>query len=633
MDFFGHQEQARRATRWLVAWFGLAVAGIIATVYIAAVVLLSATDVQRGNWQPEVLLGIAAGTIGIVTIAALFKTSQLRAGGPAVATMLGGLPVDPATSDPHERRLLNIVEEMSIASGVPVPQVFVLQQEQGINAFAAGWGTADAAVAVTRGCLEQLDRDELQGVIAHEFSHVFHGDMRLNIRLMGVLFGILCIATIGEIIVRTVGRSGMRSGNSKNKGGAAGIVLFGIVLWIIGYLGVFFAGLIKAAVSRQREYLADAAAVQYTRNPRGIGLALAKIGGIGGRLESAHAEEASHMLFADGVKRLFGGLHATHPPIEQRVERILPGFLKHLQSTGDAVAAVAATPLPAGMAGLAGAAPAPRPATNPDAMFADLGNPRQEHVAQARQFLGNLPLELATAARDPHQARALVLALLLDDQVAGRDAQLRLLQERDQALAYDVRTLATSALKDHRGDRLPLLELAVPALRRLDETAKTTLRADARRIAMADGRLSPFELALLKTLERHVRLAGELPRRPGRPAALIARPAEASVVLSVLARAGATDEVAAARAFAAGLAQLQGVPTLQLLPAPACTIEALEQGIDRLAELSPFGKRLLLQACGAAAANDGHIAPHEAELLRALAETWDCPVPPPLPAS
>ncbi|MFY9341503.1 MAG: M48 family metallopeptidase, partial [Planctomycetota bacterium] len=326
MDFFGHQEQARSASKRLVFLFVLALAGIVTCVYVAAQLLLVATDNGRGGFfDPAVFAVVAIGTLAVVGIAMLFKTAQLKSGGGKVAELLGGRAIEPGTHDPKERMLRNLVEEMAIASGVPVPDVFVLDDEAGLNAFAAGWSSADAAVAVTRGCLETLDRDELQGVIAHEFSHVFHGDMRLNIRLMGVLFGIVCLATIGRILVRTLGRGG---GNKK--GGAAAIAMFGLCLMLIGWIGVLFARLIQAAVSRQREFLADASAVQYTRNPRGIGMALAKIGGLSAQLQSPHTEEASHMLFADGVRRFIGGALATHPPLEQRIERVLPGFRRHL---------------------------------------------------------------------------------------------------------------------------------------------------------------------------------------------------------------------------------------------------------------------------------------------------------------
>ncbi|MBM4061661.1 MAG: M48 family metallopeptidase [Planctomycetes bacterium] len=626
MDFFGHQERARASSRRLVLLFVAAVAAIVACIYAVAAALFAAAE-DEGLWQPQILLAVTAGTLLVVGLASAFKTMQLRSGGRKVAELLGGEAVDPGTSDPRERMLRNVVEEMAIASGVPVPDVYVLDGEPGINAFAAGWSPADAAVAVTRGALENLDRDELQGVIAHEFSHVFHGDMRLNIRLMGVLFGIVCIATIGRIVVRAVGRGG--GGSGRGKGGAAAVLLFGLALVLIGWLGVLFARLIQAAVSRQREFLADASAVQYTRNPRGIGLALAKIGGIGGTLQSAHTEEASHLLFADGLRRAFGGGFATHPPLEARVERILPGFRRQLASSGSMVAAVQATPLPPGLYGLAAAGPAPARTVAAAELVRTVGAPEPRHVVAARDLLRDLPLDLAAAARAPGRAHPLVLALLLDRQPARRQEQLASIAARDPALAHEATVLFQARTLASPRALLPLLGLALPALRALPPAGRAQVRGDARALALFDGALSPFEFALLKGLERHLRAPGDAPPRPpGRPTALLEHPREAAIVLSVLARAGARgEEVAANRAFAQGLLALGTPGQAALLPAEACPITALEAAVDALAAVSPLGKRNLLEACAAAAGADGQLADDEADLLRALAELWDCPVP------
>src|SRR5690606_28971990 len=261
-----------------------------------------------------------------------------RQGGSVVAGLLGGLPVNPATDDPDERRLVNVVEEMAIASGVPVPAIYVLPGEESINAFAAGYGVHDAAVAVTRGALKHLTRDELQGVIAHEFSHILNGDMRLNIRLIGLLHGLLLLALIGRVLLRSGGRS---RGRRKEKGGSVQVALIGLGLVLLGYIGVFFGKLIKAAASRQREYLADAAAVQFTRNPEGIAGALKKIGalGAGSRIVHPRAEELSHLYFASGLRSSFAGLFATHPPLVERIRRIDPSFSGDFEGVFEAAAA------------------------------------------------------------------------------------------------------------------------------------------------------------------------------------------------------------------------------------------------------------------------------------------------------
>ena len=632
MDFFGHQDRARRSTRRLVVLFALAVVAIVLSVHLAASTLLVVTDGHGSFWRWDLLLGVAAATLLVVASASLFKTAQLRSGGRKVATLLGGRPVAIDTKDPQERLLRNVVEEMAIASGVPVPDVFVLDHEAGLNAFAAGWSPPDAAIAVTRGLLDRLDRDELQGVIAHEFSHVFHGDMRLNIRLMGVLFGIVCISTIGRIVVHAVGRGAGRGSNRKN-GGAAGLVLFGIALVVIGWLGVLFARLIQAAVSRQREFLADASAVQYTRNPRGIGLALAKIGGLGATLDSAHTEEASHMLIADGMKRHFGGAMATHPPIEERVERVLPGFRRLLASRGDMIAAageVPAAPVPPGGAAFAGfAGTTGKARTRPQDLVAAAGEPQAADVDAARALLARLPLELAVSARDPKRAGALVLALLLDREGAQRERQLAPLRAEDPAAAHDAAALHALIARDDGDLRLPLLELAIPVLRALPSPARRQLRERARALAAADGQVSVFEFALLLLLEHHVREPGEPPPRPrGRPTPLVQHAAATQVVLSALAHAGCGGDVGrAAAAFARGHQHLGPVAPMQLLPATACGVTALRAAIAELAQVSPFGKRNLLSACAEAATADGMLTTDEADLLRAVAAVWDCPLP------
>lgn len=633
MDFFGHQDRARRLSRRLVLLFGLAVVAIIGCIHAASISLLLVAGETEG-WHPELLAVTALATIVVVGGASGWKVSQLRAGGALVAAQLGGRYVSPDTQDPKERMLRNLVEEMAIASGVPVPSVFVLDHEPGINAFAAGWSTADAAIAVTRGCLEQFDRDELQGVIAHEFSHIFHGDMRLNMRLMGVLFGILCIAMLGRILLQAAGRSG---GSSRRGNQAAGLMVFGLAMVVIGYLGVFFARLIQAAVSRQREFLADASAVQYTRNPRGIGMALAKIGGFGGALRSAHAEEASHMMFADGMKRYFGGVLATHPPLRERVARVLPGIKLPREDGAAMVDAVATAVVPAmvaqalaparGSSGLAPTGPRP-PAIASKSLLQSVGEPTAGHVAAAAQWLASMPLELVSAAREPARAPALVVALLLDADPARRQQQLAPLKARDATLGHEAAHLQALLAREPAQARLPLLELALPNLRQLAAPPVAQLRNDARALAYADGELSAFEFALLKTLERHLLRPGEQPPRPhGRPRALIDLPGPTAVVLAALARAGAHgDEAAARTAYAAGKAELPGMLGREM-PALQRGFAELDDAVQSLAAVSPFGKRSLLAACASAAGADGNLTAEETDLLRALAEYWDCPIP------
>jgi len=330
MDFFEQQEKARRSSKVLVVYFVMAVACIIASVYFASLLIFHGTQTQQQLgapipelvlWDPKLFLYVAVGTLGVVVLGSLYKTAALSKGGSAVAESLGGRLVNPNTTNPDERKLRNVVEEMAIASGVAVPKVYVLDDESGINAFAAGHAQGDAAIGVTLGCMTLLNRDELQGVIGHEFSHILNGDMRMNLRLMGVVFGIVCLAVIGRVLIFT------RGGKGKNP-----LMLLGLALIVIGAIGAFFGRLIQAALSRQREFLADASAVQFTRNAAGLSMALQKIGRTGSRVESAHAGEAAHMFFENGLGKPFLGMLATHPAIEERIRAIDPAWDERFSS-------------------------------------------------------------------------------------------------------------------------------------------------------------------------------------------------------------------------------------------------------------------------------------------------------------
>jgi Zn-dependent protease with chaperone function len=329
MNFFKRQDEMRRASRRLVVLFGLAVVAVVAAVDLLVVLLMRQADARRlgyvpplGDWvasHSAVVVGTTLIVFAVILIASFYKTMVLGGGGGVVARSLGGVRISPDTTDPQQRRLLNVVEEMAIASGVPMPEVYLLEHESGINAFAAGHNPSNAAIGVTRGTLTTLNRAELQGVIAHEFSHILNGDMKLNVRLMGLLFGLLVIALIGRTVLR--GASRVRG---DRKGGVLVVLLIAVAVLVIGYIGLFFGRLIQAAVSRSREALADASAVQFTRDPSGLRGALVKIGAsaAGSRVANPEVEEVAHMLFAPGMSRFF----ATHPPLLERLKAIDPRF-------------------------------------------------------------------------------------------------------------------------------------------------------------------------------------------------------------------------------------------------------------------------------------------------------------------
>jgi Zn-dependent protease with chaperone function len=529
MDFFARQDKARRNTKLLVVYFILAVVLIVTAVYLVlAAAFLRQPPGTSGSlgwlWDPELFLWAVLGTVGVIAAGSLIKMAELSRGGAVVANALGGRPVDPQTTDLDERKLMNVVEEMAIASGIPMPEVYLLEQEDGINAFAAGNSTSDAVVGVTRGCMRLLSRDELQGVIAHEFSHILNGDMRLNLRLIGLLNGILFLAVIGHFLLRIsfygAGRS--RSSGRGDGKGANPLPLIGLALLVLGSIGVFFGRLIKSAISRQREFLADAAAVQFTRNPDGLVGALKKIGGMirGSHLESPRAEESSHLFFGNALKRSWSGMFSTHPPLPDRIRAWEPSF------DGEYPKVSAREPAPAVGAGRAGAAsprggvpPPLRPleAALPRQMpglgaiiiaagaMEQVGQPAPQHLQYAAGLLQALPEQLREAVHEPMSASALMYGLLLSPDPAARETQLEDLQGfLPEPLVRETKRLLPALANLDPAARLPLAELSLPALRRLAREQFEEFDRTVQRIIESDRQVDLFEYALRHLLRRHL---------------------------------------------------------------------------------------------------------------------------------
>jgi Zn-dependent protease with chaperone function len=593
----------------------------------------------------------------VVGFASLYKWSAFRAGGSVVAEGVGGRRIDPHTIDLNERRLVNVVEEMAIASGVPIPAVYVLDNEPGLNAFAAGLTTSDAVVTVTRGTLEKLSRDELQGVIAHEFSHILNGDMRLNVKLAAIVFGILVIGLIGRGILRGLGR-GRVSSRGKGGGAVLAILAAGLILMIIGYLGYFFGRLIQAAVSRQREFLADASAVQFTRNPGGIVGALRKIGGyaLGSELATDKAAEIGHFFFAQGFRApLFDGFWATHPPLAMRIRAVDPQWDGNYYQPPVKVDVAHESFVEAGITrphpevfgrifapAAPGAVPPRLTAISAVAAIAAVGTLTSRHVDYARDLLERLPPRLREAARSPREAPALIYGLLLepDREPDAATADLLAHHAGDEALPL-VRALRPAYASLATEARLPLAQLAVPALRQLAPSERVAFAATCQALIEADRQLSYFEFAVQKVVLGHLRVAEAPSANPIQLYSFNAVVAEIAVLLSALAWAGAmqgpeqadgtvaADPAAAAAAFRDGAAQLKLIePRLALLAPDACDFSRVDAALDRLAGASfPIKQRLLL-ACACTVSHDQQIRAEEGELLRAFADALGCPMPP-----
>ncbi len=633
MNFFEQQDMARRRTARLVVLFAIAVLLTVVSVYFVGLVAAHWIQPQIDSeqpsgfrlWRPEVLLIAGGGSIMVILLGSISKIAQLRHGGSVIAVQLGGRPLSRSTDDPIEKRLLNVVDEMAIASGVPSPPVYVMDRELGINAFAAGYEPTAAVIGVSRGAAERLSRDELQGVIAHEFSHILSGDMRLNIRLIGLLNGILVIGLIGYFVLRSVAyRPVVRSSKDNQGAGVAVILAVGAGLVVIGSIGTFFGNLIKAAVSRQREFLADASAVQFTRDPAGIAGALRKIGGFssGSSIASPHAPEASHMFFGRAVSSGMAGMFSTHPPLKERIRRIDPswdGTMLESQPrrTSDAPTLAAIASFDA--------------AATTSTVLEQIGNPTTAHLELARERLAALPVALREAASEPFGARALIAALLLDPSEELRNGQLSMISASDRGVGNETAKLQASVAELPRELRITLIDVALPTLAEMSPGQEASFRELLRALIGADQRVDLFEFCLQRVVESHLdALRSGAARGRVHYYAFGHLTQQCALLLSALARAGSKSPAAAAAAFRAG-AQALGQGELAFIDDDRLTLDALSDALDALRHVAPKLMQRLLTACAAVVAHDQVVTPREAELLRAIAESLGVPTPPLLP--
>lgn len=640
MNFFERQIEVRRASGRLVFLFALAVVGIVAVVDLAVwLIMLQSETALPDSMVLNVLLVVTVITVLIIGLASLFRLNSLKKGGGGkVARSLGGVYVPEDTNDPQLRRLRNVVEEIAIASGTPVPELYILPNEQGINAFAAGWSPADAAVAVTRGTLERLNRDELQGVIAHEFSHVVNGDMRLSIKLMGVLFGILGLAVVGRILLAT-------------RGGRNPLPLIGLVMIVAGGIGLFCAKMIKAAVSRQREYLADASAVQFTRQTEGIAGALKKIGGLheGSALQNGKKDDVSHMLFGEGSK--FSSLFATHPPLPERIKKLQPHWnpaeleaLRQQWSQSppsglheDAAMGLAPAPPPPSGAPVPGpppptGAPVPGPPpqgpiqVQPGAVVAGIGEPTYEPGAN---LLQRIPEEFKERARRVETVVPLVFGLLMAEHPEARQRQHQALAQRHGKPLADAAWNEGRVLQQLDAElRLPLSEIAFSALRRRHPQELQQIMGSLSAVIKADGRVDVFEYCLSTLL--HTELHEVMYHKPpwGEQRQTLARSGAAvATLLAVLARVGNDDPQKGLAAYQAGMQRVLPGAQIPFAP-PQQGLIALDAVWPLLDGLEGNEKAQLVESLVLVISNDGVMTIDEVELLRTVCAVLHCPVPP-----
>ena len=656
MDFFEHQEKARRQTRRLVLLFVLAVIGIVIAVdLLVSTVAANLSDSVGPLALPSLawygshsglMLLTSLGSASFVGMASLYRVASLRSGGGTVARSLGGTLVSPSTDDPLRRRLHNVVEEMAIASGVPVPEVYVLEQESGLNAFAAGFTTSDAAVTVTRGTLENLSRNELQGVIAHEFSHVLNGDMRLNMRLIGILFGIFAISLVGRTILRSMRHTRIRSSNSRDGGGGTAVILMvGASLAVIGYIGLFCGRLIKASVSRQREFLADASAVQFTRQTEGIAGALKKIGfGFGSVIEFNDGEEVSHMLFANGFSSI-SSLYATHPPIVDRIRLLEPGFdpEAYARSLEEQKAGAARQKQEDTVAREKDSEPQDAKSRleqfmrallviTPDAVSGAVGNPGIAHVQHAAELRQLISARLGEAIHTPAGALLLSLALLLDQDGTVRETQLKhLARSLEVSQIEEIGKLYEGITELGIQSRMPLMEMSFPVLKSRPPEQIKQLLALIDELIEVDGRVDTFEYLLSRTILSNLRDA-ETPQRASTRTSvrLVKSVEELGTVFSVVAHLGHEDsDLDASNAYQDGMRTLlpDSVDWPAYLP-PARWAKKMDAALEKLDKMPAMVKQELVKSLTVTISHDGKVTINEAELLRAICGIIHCPLPP-----
>ena len=659
MDFFERQHQAKKKTGYLVFLFGVAVLLISLLNFLIIAAVIPFVDEERNFstlQDPMLAMSVMLGTFVVISLAGLYRKSQLSDGGSSIASMMGGRLVNMASTDPDEQKLMNVVEEMAIASSVPMPEVFVMSEEKAINAFAAGYTVDDAVIGVTDGCMRRLSRDELQGVIAHEFSHILNQDMRLNLRLVAVVFGLFVLSQLGRLMMRIgFNSSGNRSSRSRDEGsGMAVIGIAGLGIMVTGGLGILMGNLIKSAVSRQREYLADSSAVQYTRNPGGLAGALKKIGAMatGSRLLTPHAEEASHMFFGNGMRESWFSFAATHPPLLNRILLLEPSFdgdfsgVKFEERRSSAAKpdskarrTQAGIPIPGvgdalGQAlppVIMGLAAAGQVQVGSAAAVADsIGNPTQQHIDFAAALLASLPEAVRTAAHDTHDACALVFALLLDPK--DGPVQKKQLGQVDklfgeQMAKATLKLSADVASLDPRA-KLPVADLAVGSLRRMAKDQFERFNKLLESLAAADEKIDLFEFSLSKLVIRHLEPHFvKQQKKPARYYSLKKLSHECSVLISSLACTAGSNDETIQPAYAAGASHLDATRLTQL-PDVDCGLRELDQALVTLDGVSINLKRKLIEAAAATVSADGYLQIQEAELLRAISDSLGCPMPP-----
>lgn len=645
MNFFAEQEAARRSTFWLLLLFLVAICMLLLLsnfllleslhVSVYSEFSFSVTKLLR-VYDHQLTLLLSAVIIALIVIASFYRLMTLRSGGSAVALSLGGVLIARSSQDPLHRRILNVVEEMSIASGIPTPQVYLLP-EHGINAFAAGWKSTNSVIGITQGALEQLTRDELQGVIAHEFSHIFNGDMKLNIRLIAILYGILVIGLLGRLMMRLAFHSN-HSRRSKDARAVAILLGIGAALTVVGYSGIFFGGWIKSLISKQREYLADASAVQFTRNNEGIANALKKIGGHSSRsvIHASAAAEYSHGYFALAEHSVSFFSFATHPALEKRILRLEPQWNGDFILSKNKTRAQQERELSAKIQ---------QELSNKEVLkqrlmvgmgvvstinkVDDIGHINQQTIDLAQQWKNSIPDFIALYAQHPLEAQWLVYAILLDKNESIREQQFEILKAKyKQQFTRKVAWVFEQLSELDEVHEVSVINLTLSSLREMSEAQFLEFKLVIKKLIKADNVIDlkewMIQRLILQHLEEYFGLR-EKARQHYYVIGSVKKPIE--VVASLLCYLEHSTKEAALYSFEMGKNKISA-NALIILEKEEIGIKSLNNALDELDQLKPILKKKFLQFAVHCVAHDGEVKLKSYELLRMIASCIDTPLPP-----
>ncbi|MGB5966567.1 MAG: M48 family metallopeptidase [Sulfurimonadaceae bacterium] len=631
MNFFQEQERSRQHTLWLVVIFFIAVLVLIGVTILFVIGLyLYLDDIPLANFLvdpfayvgPRLLYGVVITVVGVVAGGSVFKYLSLSSGGKNVAIALGGRQLNRNKADMQEKILLNVVDEMAIASGISTPTVYILD-ESGINAFAAGLTLDDAVIGVTRGAVEKLDREELQGVIAHEFSHIFNGDMRLNLQLTATLHGILLIGLIGRFILRSMSRTSHSTRSSSNKKGNGGlyVLVLGAGLFVIGYAGTFFGSIIKANVSRKREYLADATAVQYTRYPRGISGALKKIAYYSSRLQAPAAETYSHLYFAEGVGSFFSALMATHPPLEERIKKIEPRWSgrfpdyekrKVPEPKVSKVEREEETKERFVQGAIAAA-------------MMSVGQIKEEEVEQVQTEIEALDSKIEERLSDPLGAQAVILSLLYD--ASHKDQLFAVVQEENPYLLLEFASFMQEEHMELQKQSALIVSLSLNALKSLSIEQYQRFNTIVETFVTIDKHVSLFEWSLQYIIQRPIEMHLGIRKVPKSTHTHIgAIKEEVEILFSMLVQTQYDDEQQAEEAFNKTKKAIQA-GALQYHSRELITHDAFLKSVFAIETAKPAIAERIFEGVLHSIKIDGQVSETENAFVHAIAQLMQVPLP------